>query len=350
MKSNEEMVESLLRRREDFQIEQKRKRKNFWRTVSASCSVVFVGLLCVGVWKLRGGVTGKSEPILDPTWILQNKEGETIYSIEMAPTPAGQGTTEGKQPVQIDPVKTDQILLDPVEEGTQDDDRIVWGTVGADNEGFTEWNGKGITFPLENVLGELPAGSKAAVSARFYYNYWADTTFLYQGKTLADYAAAAEYEQSLLEKLRMLLKVGDSLKYGEALYNGGTPDGERWIEELYHETVAFYGEELLGKYIVNGEFLADQVRADIPVYESQNSASQAYSEACDAFAVQVFDTLKSQLTAKNIAFEPAAEKNRLILFVTAEELKALSVDGRLDWIFDVAYHETDQEGLYGYDE
>lgn len=330
MKSNEEMVESLLRRRKDFQIEQKRKRKSFWRTVSASCSFVLVGLVCVGVWKLRGGVTGKSEPILDPSGILQNEEG--------------------KQPDNTDPVKNDQILLDPVEAGTQDDDRIVWGTVGADAEGFTEWNGKEITFPLEKVLGELPAGSKAAVSARFYYNYWADTTFLYQGKTLADYAAAAGYEQSLPEKLRMLLKVGDSLKYGEALYNGGTPDGERWIEELYQETVAFYGEELLEKYIVNGEFLADQVRADIPVYESQNSASLAYSEARDAFAVQVFDTLKSQLTAKNIAFEPVAEKNRLILFVTKEELKAISADDRLDWIFDVAYHETDQEGLYGYDE
>lgn len=319
MKSNEEMVESLLRRRKDFQIEQKRKRKSFWRTVSASCSFVLVGLLCVGVWKLRGGDAGKTAPVLDPS----------------------------------DPVKTDQILLDPVEEGTQDDDRIVWGTVGADNEGFTEWNGKEITFPLEKVLGELPEGSKAEVSVRFYYNYWADTTFLYQGKTLADYAAAAGYEQSLPEKLRMLLKVGDSLKYGEALYNGGTPDGERWIEELYQETVAFYGEELLEKYIVNGEFLADQVRADITVYESQNSASLAYSEACDAFAVQVFDALQSQLTAKNIAFEPAAEKNRLILFVTKEELKAISADDRLDWIFDVAYHETDQEdqeGLYGYDE
>jgi hypothetical protein len=53
------------------------------------------------------------------------------------------------------------------------------------------------------------------------------------------------------------------LKYGDALYTTGTPDGEKWSQELYEREVALIGEDIIAKYIVDGEFLRDKVEADM---------------------------------------------------------------------------------------
>ena len=84
--------------------------------------------------------------------------------------------------------------------------------------------------------------------------------------TTASTAANGESDISdaqLYEKLAQLLKQGDSLKYGEALYTTGTPDGEKWTKELYEQRVEFFGEDLLSKYIVDGEFLRKSVESDM---------------------------------------------------------------------------------------
>ena len=84
--------------------------------------------------------------------------------------------------------------------------------------------------------------------------------------TTASTAANDESDISdaqLYEKLAQLLKQGDMLKYGEALYTTGTPDGEKWTKELYEQRVEFFGEDLLSKYIVDGEFLRKSVESDM---------------------------------------------------------------------------------------
>ena len=79
----------------------------------------------------------------------------------------------------------------------------------------------------------------------------------------SDNIEAVESNAQLYEKLAQLLKQGDSLKYGEALYTTGTPDGEKWTKEFYEQRVEFYGEDLLSKYIVDGEFLRKSVESDM---------------------------------------------------------------------------------------
>ncbi len=84
--------------------------------------------------------------------------------------------------------------------------------------------------------------------------------------TTASTAANDESDISdaqLYEKLAQLLKQGDMLKYGEALYTTGIPDGEKWTKELYEQRVEFFGEDLLSKYIVDGEFLRKSVESDM---------------------------------------------------------------------------------------
>ena len=85
--------------------------------------------------------------------------------------------------------------------------------------------------------------------------------FEYQGKKYSQYSM--EYSQSklLLKKQNELLDDGELLKYGDALYTTGTPDGIKWPEKRYNEALEYYGD-LLDTYIVNGEFLRDKLQGD----------------------------------------------------------------------------------------
>ena len=96
----------------------------------------------------------------------------------------------------------------------------------------------------------------------------------------SDNIEAVESNAQLYEKLAQLLKQGDSLKYGEALYTTGTPDGEKWTKEFYEQRVDFYGEEFLAKYIVNGEFLRDKVVSNMTeiTTKEKNSGLKATAE------------------------------------------------------------------------
>ena len=90
--------------------------------------------------------------------------------------------------------------------------------------------------------------------------------FGFESKSVTDKSDNIEEVESdaqLYDKLGQLLKDGDSLKYGEALYTTGTPDGEKWTKEFYDQRVEFYGEDLLSKYIVDGEFLRKSVESDM---------------------------------------------------------------------------------------
>lgn len=51
MKNCEEMINSLLERRDRYVIEQKRKRKVITRTVTSTCCICFVALLGFGLWQ-----------------------------------------------------------------------------------------------------------------------------------------------------------------------------------------------------------------------------------------------------------------------------------------------------------
>lgn len=127
----------------------------------------------------------------------------------------------------------------------------------------------------------ITATSSSLMSVFADENGGSDLGFVSSGaKAETDNNETVISEAQLYDKLGQLLKDGDSLKYGEALYTAGTPDGEKWTKEFYEQRVDFYGEEFLAKYIVNGEFLRDKVVSDMAeiTTKENNSGLKATAE------------------------------------------------------------------------
>jgi len=215
---------------------------------------------------------------------------------------------------------------------------IVWeeGQNEIRDSAFTEWNGKQITLSLFDVLSdEANAGSLIAIHAGVEI----DKNFVHNGKTLADYAADADHEDLQYERLWQLLKSGDSLKYGDALYIGGTPSGEKWSKELYDETVATIGQDLISKYIVDGEFRKEQLEKDIAEYNTneEGPCRIAYRDACSVFYRTVYEETITQLESQNIQYEKRNE-TELVFFTTVEKFASLSLGDGL--YFDLAVRDA----------
>lgn len=294
MKTCDEMVHSLLERREQYVAAQKKKKKVLARTITALCAVAMVG---VAVWQMpsiteqppvalddQQNSTTQTTPITKPTYNILWKEAEEDMS-------------------------TGEIAVD-----TQMGKTIEWG--------------------LKKTLENLPQNTKVAVAA---YPYMTDPNFVWNGKSLKEYSDAFDAERSMLNKLGSLAKMGNMLKYGEALLTG-TPDGEKWSKELYEETIAYYGEELLSKYIVNGEFLKDQLEADIEIMSGEGSAYYAYESACAAYNAYALDEAEKQLAAHSIDYDASnsADSGCIIMFVDAEQFSVFTMESIENWCFCLA--------------
>ena len=294
MKTCDEMVNSLLERRELYAVTQKKKKKVLVSTIASFCVVAVVG---VAVWKMpsvteqppvapddQQNSTTQTTPITKPTYNILWKEAEEDMS-------------------------TGEIAVD-----TQMGKTIEWG--------------------LKKALENLPQNTKVAVAA---YPDMTDPNFVWNGKSLKEYSDAFDAERSMLNKLGSLAKMGNMLKYGEALLTG-TPDGEKWSKELYEETIAYYGEELISKYIVNGEFLKDQLEADIEIMSGEGSAYYAYESACAAYNAYALDEAEKQLAAHSIDYDASnsADSGCIIMFVDAEQFSAFTMESIENWCFCLA--------------
>ena len=207
------------------------------------------------------------------------------------------------------------------------------------DEGFTQWHQfDSVGCRLYEVLESGDDDDVFAILARPVVEY----TFLYNGKTLAEYYSDMCNERNLSEILGQLLKEGDSLKYGEALYKTGTPFGEKWAQSLYEERIAYYGETILGKYIVNGEFLSEKVEQDISSAMNNNDATVAYKTAYGAYLNQVASTVKGELPA-----EVVVEENGIIMYLTKDEFSVFTADRIEAWTFDLAYKGDGMTHQYG---
>ncbi len=196
-----------------------------------------------------------------------------------------------------------------------------------------------------NVSGELKEAIENSPDAQFavsavYHPTTADITdFVYEGKTLREIAIDADNERILPEKMTDLLKNGEALKYGAALYETGTPDGEKWDRDFYEEKVEFIGTELLAKYIVNGRFLREQLEADLAVVQVYNETAArekyklAYNAYLDTFMPEAVNVLKAQ----NIDCNRAEYINDAIeMCVTVQMLENLSLENADKWYFELS--------------
>ena len=212
------------------------------------------------------------------------------------------------------------------------------------------WNRLSVSGALKFSMDENPGGTFAVLAT--YRPATANiTSFVYEGKTLAEWAVAADEELMLPEKMAELLKQGDELKYGTALYETGTPDGIKWDRAWYEDRVAYFGD-LLNKYIVDGEFLREALEADVAAlrgisittpdgtttvaYYGETSARAQYIRAWNAYLETVLPATVSRLTESGIQCSRVAYLNdALSLTVTAEQLKNLPLDDLGSWYFDL---------------
>ncbi len=225
------------------------------------------------------------------------------------------------------------------DEGKDESPQIDGGVADAEfydsDNSFVQWNNKTVTSSLWEVL--------KSATAEEYLNIYLiasidrqDQSFLYQGKTLKWYSDNTDEKDALIDQLAALPKVGDILKYGDAVYITGTPTGEKWSKQLYEETVAYYGSALLDKYIVNGEFLLDEVVADgekaITEAElARKEYQQARSEYKKTKLAEMYALLKKQGVNAGIS----ATGNTLMILITKGEFENLKFDNMQEWTFTV---------------
>ncbi len=197
----------------------------------------------------------------------------------------------------------------------------------AEDAGFTTAGGKRVTFGLSEALrNAAETGAEVAVSPK----YGTDYNYEYNGKTIAQYHKEWDEHDSYYEKFAQIFKDGDMLKYGEALYTTGAPDGTKWSKDWYDTRVAFYGEDFLAKYIVDGEFLRDKAEADQAEFlEEARTTNHCYTvlhEAIDACNAEKMQAAIPQLEQQSIRWEYANGGKDLVFYVTAEQFEALSLD------------------------
>lgn len=202
------------------------------------------------------------------------------------------------------------------------DGPIIWNeSVGVQpNSGYVNFKEKTLTFSLYSVL--LDQNNKDNLIA-VSVGLEVDKNFIYNGKSLADYNADADAERFTLNKMDTLQKVGDDLKYGEALYLTGNASGVKWAKSFYDETLEYYGEKLLSKYIVDGEFLKEQLIADRKELSQNTPCQTAYETAYKAAYQHAIDQACKHLEEQNIRYERGTG---LVIFVTADEFDALTLE------------------------
>ena len=304
MKNYNETINSVFDRINRYEIDKKRKRKVVTRTVT-SLFCFLIALLGIGVW--QSGLIDTTPPT-----VLDKEKNNSSNSSQ-------QDTNKPTNSVGVTPDAT-----------------IIWANASEFQDmGFTEWNGKPLTISLNDALSnEKNNGSLFAIGV----NFELDEKFIYAGKSLAEYSAEVDNEHLLDNRFGELLKVGDELKYGEALYKTGTPDGKKWSKELYDETVERIGEDLLTKYIVNGVFLKDKLESDIAENNIQKPCQIAYEKAINAFYKSAIDKSIEHLKEQNINYERTNETT-LVFFATADELSHISLDNVL--FFSLALKDGD---------
>ena len=326
MKSSEEMLKSLLNRREQYEKERKKRRK---RIVGISVPTGCCALILCAVFLLPGmkdNIGSGALPI--PT-----------AAPDMPMTDSSAIMPENPEPV-TDAGEPDVPNVEADDGGTASPPDLTpkTETVGSEEVFFLWWKNRlSVTWRLNQAIESDPEGTFTVI-ANYRPTTGDITDFTYEGRTLSQWATEAVEADLLPDKMAELLKMGDALKYGEALYETGTPEGEKWDRRLYEDKIAYYGEELLNRYIVDGEFLREALENDL--HDMKNTAlalaEEAYGRAYAAYLDEVMPEFVQVLTAGDISCGRMTDRNScLLLTVTAEELENLPLENVKDWYFDL---------------
>lgn len=223
-----------------------------------------------------------------------------------------------------------------LEPSNNDNIEIKWATSKDSNEeGITTWNDKQVTFRLNEALET----NDSEIVYAIYTKPFIDDNYIFEGRTLKEYYLDMANETNLPEKLSQLLKEGDSLKYKGKLYTTGTPDGERWTESLYNERVNYYGNDILNKYIVDGNFLKEKLEEDIKVANNTTTAQDKYKIVKKSYLNDLAKTIKGELKT-----EVSENNDGIIIYLKKENFSSLTVSNMDEWLFDLAQKTNEQFG------
>lgn len=364
MKTYEEMAHNALERIEEYKTEQKKRRKTAAAIAIPAASLCLAAIIGFGIRGTSPFKIGAPLPDTEKTG-----QDESFYSSDNTPA-ADTGEVpeaEASQGGEILPSAPEQSIpsiggntvtttakQNNAAEKSSGSQVITGGDVkgaGTSDNCLLWWKNKlTVGGALYQAMEENPGGTFAVIAS--YRPATAEiTSFTYEGKTLAELAIEADNERILPLKMKELLKYGDELKYGTALYETGMPSGVKWDKRLYEEKVAYFGEELLNKYIVGGKFLRKELERDIAaleikvttsdgtstIYSYEGTALIKYKKAYDAYMETVLSEAEKQLSQKNIRCQRAPySSNSLILTVTAAELENLPLTDLKNWSFDLA--------------
>lgn len=313
MKSYNEVAECVFARSTAIIEEKKRNRKEFIRKMStvAPCIVATL-LICV----IYGSGLFGFIPLMfnDPPTITDGTvEGETTSR----PQESGSDTGNTSNP------------------GTSDSDTVkvpetIGGGIGPNDNAFIYWKDKRITTSLAELLQK--SGPNDII--QIYMTCRADDSYVYNGKTVSEYGIKVTEALVLSEKLKTFVKVGDSLKYGEALYTTETPTGEKWTKENYERTVAYYGNEIIQKYIVNEEFLKSKLSDDIASLKAKlESLQKEFAEAHKASINANINNAQVQLSLQSVSSTLSSGGDYLILNISVNAFENMIVDNLALWTF-----------------
>lgn len=202
----------------------------------------------------------------------------------------------------------------------------------------SEWReGIEVDPELEGVLESAEDGDVIYMYA--FYDGNPSDDFVYRELTYLEWKNDLNEQMMLSNKLVSLLKDGEYLKHGEALYREGV-NGERWSKELYEATREHYGEELLSRYIANGELLTNEINAQIA---SCAVATKNIQDILIELGAQYRIYLAEAELEKFKELAPNAEiKHESIHFsMTKEEFSNLTLEGKEIYLFclDSSYYE-----------
>lgn len=319
MKSYEEMAQSALGRIEAYKTAQEKRRKSALRMVTPAVGLCLAAVLGVGLWK-SGLIkqtpvqTGENERNLSQSSTLSEQMSQSAQ--EDPQENPGQSST---------PQKAEEIEQTKPYHHTKDDFCIPLDIA------ITEWQGKSVSIRLSDWLKNHNGDEKVSLRATPAI----DWSYEFNGKRLEEYYKAMAEESILPEIYAQLLKDGEALKYGEALYLSGTPEGERWAKELYEERVRFYGEKILNRYLVDGRFLKEKLEQDRIAAANRKDAANAYQRALDGYLTNL---------AVSVGGEVIPEGGRILLHLTKEEFAAFNTRDISAWFFDLDLADNEAPG------
>lgn len=215
-----------------------------------------------------------------------------------------------------------------------DIDKIHWAGNDQSEVLSVTWNGWSMDSSLYEALNRADDADFIAVIVK--KNNSADlNAFEYKGTTLVQLRAERDELDLLADKLTEFTKEGEWLKYLEQLYTTGTPDGVIWSKPHYDERFAYYGEDFIAKYIVDGEVQTellneDYVACQIRICEKLKEINELLKAYHESYVDDLEDAFVSSGTCT------IAHNGSVFLFVKKDELAKLNVEGKKDYILSLA--------------